>query len=58
MQSAALRAISQELQRGRFRNTLSVIEIFNRVVFDLYVGQYLDVRNTGNLNMTLPQYDA
>ena len=57
MQSAALRAISQELQRGRFRNTLSVIEIFNRVVFDLYVGQYLDVRNTGNLNMTLPQYD-
>jgi geranylgeranyl diphosphate synthase type II len=56
MQSAALRAISQELERGRFANTLSVIEIFNRVVFDLYVGQYLDVRNTGNLSMTLPRY--
>jgi geranylgeranyl pyrophosphate synthase len=57
MQSAALRAISQELRRGRFKNTLSIIEIFNRVVFDLYVGQYLDVRNTGNLSMTLSQYD-
>lgn len=56
MQSAALRAISQELHRGRFANALSVIEIFNRVVFDLYLGQYLDVRNTGNLSMTLPQY--
>ena len=56
MQSTALRAISQELEGGRFANTLSVIEIFNRVVFDLYVGQYLDVRNTGNLSMTLPQY--
>ncbi len=57
MQSAALRAISQELQRGRFANTLQVMEILNRVVFDLYVGQYLDVRNTGNLKMTLPQYN-
>jgi geranylgeranyl pyrophosphate synthase len=56
MQSAALRAISQELQRGRFANTLRVIEIFNRVVINLYVGQYLDVRNTGNLTMTLRQY--
>jgi geranylgeranyl pyrophosphate synthase len=56
MQSAALRAISQELRRGCFANTLSVIEILNRVVFDLYVGQYLDVRNTGNLKMTLRQY--
>jgi len=35
MQSAALRAISQELERGRFANTLSVTEIFDRVVFDL-----------------------
>lgn len=57
MQSAALVAISQELRRGRFANTLSVMEILNRVVFDLFVGQYLDVRNTGNLNMTRRQYD-
>ncbi|MBZ5629354.1 MAG: polyprenyl synthetase family protein [Acidobacteriia bacterium] len=57
MQCAALRAISQELQRGRFRNALMVMEILNRVVFDLYVGQYLDVRNTGNLKMTRRQYD-
>lgn len=57
MQSAALRTISQELQRGRFRDALRVMEILNRVVFDLYVGQYLDVRNTGNLNMTRRQYD-
>ena len=55
MQSAALRAASQELMRGRFANALSVMEILNRVVFDLYVGQYLDVANTGNLlKMTLP----
>jgi geranylgeranyl pyrophosphate synthase len=32
------------------------MEIFNRVVFDLYVGQYLDVSNAGNLKMTLRQY--
>jgi geranylgeranyl pyrophosphate synthase len=56
MQSAALAAISQELRRGHFANSLSVMEIFNRVVFDLYVGQYLDVSNTGNLKMTLRQY--
>ncbi len=56
MQSAALRAISQELQRGRFANALTVLEILNRVVFDMYVGQYLDLRNTGNLKMSLRQY--
>lgn len=56
MQSAAVRTISQELRRGRFANTLNVMEILSRVVFDVYVGQYLDVRNTGNLKMTLRQY--
>jgi geranylgeranyl diphosphate synthase, type II len=57
MQSAALRTISRELQRGRFPNALAVMAILNRVVFDLYLGQYLDVRNTGNLRMTRRRYD-
>lgn len=57
MQSAALATISRELQRGRFPNSLAVMEILNRVVFGLYVGQYLDVRNSGNLRMTRRQYD-
>jgi geranylgeranyl pyrophosphate synthase len=57
MQSAALETISRELRRGRFQNSLAVMEILNRVVFDLYVGQYLDVRNSGNLRMTRRQYD-
>ena len=56
MQSAALRTISKELQDGRFANSMKVMEILNRVVFDVYVGQYLDVRNTGNLKMRLSQY--
>ena len=56
MQSAALRAISQELQHGQFANSLAVFETLNRVVLDMYVGQYLDLRNTGNLKMTLRQY--
>jgi len=57
MQSGALLEISRELRRRRFANALSVMAILNRMVFGLYVGQYLDVRNTGNLNMTRRQYD-
>ena len=57
MQSAALRTISVELQLHGFPNALAVMEILNRVVLDLYVGQYLDVRHTRNLRMTRQRYN-
>jgi len=57
MQSTALLAISHELQTHRFPNALAVMEILNRIVLDLYVGQYLDVRHTRNLRMRRQQYN-
>ena len=56
LQSVALETFSAELERGRFHNKVLVLKILNQMVRELYVGQYLDVYNTGNLRMTKLDY--
>lgn len=56
LQSVALETISAELERGNFQNKCLVLKIFNRMMRELYVGQYLDVNNTGNLHVSRRDY--
>jgi geranylgeranyl pyrophosphate synthase len=56
LQSVALETISAELERGRFHNKVVVLKILNQMMRELYVGQYLDVYNTGNLRMSRQEY--
>lgn len=56
MQSVALETIASELDRGSFQNQCRVLEIFNRVVRELYVGQYLDVYHTADAGMSPREY--
>jgi geranylgeranyl pyrophosphate synthase len=56
LQSVAGETLSAELARGSFHNECRVLEIFNRMIRELYVGQYLDVFNTGNLRMDKREY--
>ena len=56
LQSVALETISAELERGRFHNKVLVLKILNQMMRELYVGQYLDVYNTGNLRMSRQEY--
>jgi len=56
MQSVALECIAEELQRPGFSNQGLVSALLQRVVKELYVGQYLDVHYTGNVGITVPDY--
>ena len=57
MQSVALKVIGEELERGGFRNRLSALNLFNRIVLDLYRGQYLDLHHTADLRMPRREYN-
>ena len=57
MQSVALKVIGEELERGGFRNRLPALNLFNRIVLDLYRGQYLDLHHTANLRMPRREYN-
>ncbi len=56
MQSIALEVISAELRKGRFSNHLEVMLILNRIIRELYIGQYLDVFHSGNIAITMREY--
>ncbi len=56
LQSVALETVSAELERGGFRNECRVLRIFNRMVRELYIGQYLDIYNTGNIRIKKDEY--
>jgi geranylgeranyl pyrophosphate synthase len=57
MQALAGKLVFRELERGAFRNRLKVAEIFNQITLDLYRGQYLDVHNSGRLQLPRREYD-
>ena len=56
LQCVGLETISAELVHGRFHNKVLVLKILNRMMQELYVGQYLDVYNTANLRMGKREY--
>lgn len=56
MQSLAMKVIFEELERGRFPNRLAAAREFNQIVLDLYRGQYLDLRWSGDLRMSRREY--
>ncbi len=56
MQSIALETIAAELDKGNFQNRCRVMKIFNQIVRELYVGQYLDVYHTGDTGMSSREY--
>lgn len=56
LQSAALEAISSELVSDVFCNKSLVMKIFNRVVRDVYRGQFLDIYNSSNHRITVANY--
>ena len=56
LQAIAGETLSAELARGGFHNACRVLEIYNRMIRELYLGQYLDVFNTGNLRMGKREY--
>ena len=56
LQCVALETVSAELVHGRFHNKVLVLKILNQMMKELYVGQYLDVYNTGNLRMGQREY--
>lgn len=56
LQSVALETISEELDKGKFQNKCLALKILNQMMRELYVGQYLDVYNTGNLRVSKRDY--
>ena len=56
MQSIALESISEELDRGSFRNSIAALRMFNQIIRELFIGQYLDVFHSGNIRMQLRDY--
>lgn len=57
VQSVALKAISERLSTGRFRNGLAVMKVFHQMVLDVYRAQYLDLASTANLRLTRQEYE-
>lgn len=55
-QTIAMECISAELQRPGFHNQMLVLELFHRILKDLYIGQHLDIFHTANLRMTTKEY--
>jgi geranylgeranyl pyrophosphate synthase len=58
MQSIALEQISAELERGGFSHPAHVMTLLQRIVKDLYLGQYLDVYYTGKTTISIEDYYA
>jgi len=56
MQSIALECIAEEVERPRFSNGGLVLTLLQRVVKELYLGQYLDVYYTGNTSIGVRDY--
>ena len=56
MQSIALECIAEEAERPRFSNGGLVLTLLQRVVKELYLGQYLDVYYTGNTSIGVRDY--
>src|SRR5207244_12566149 len=56
MQSIALETISAELHAGSFANECLVLQIFNQIIRELFVGQYLDVYNSSDIHVSLKDY--
>jgi geranylgeranyl pyrophosphate synthase len=56
MQTIALEAISAELARGRFPNAGEAMTVFHRIIRELFVGQFLDIRNSASLRVTERDY--
>lgn len=56
LQGIALRCVSEELTRGRFHNTAIVLKLFNQLLLDGYVGQYLDIFNSARPTLTVQEY--
>lgn len=56
LQGIALRCVSEELAESGFRNTAIVPGLFNQILLDGYVGQYLDLFNSSRPTITFQQY--
>ncbi len=56
MQTIALETISRELENGEFANSQRVMTIFNQIIRELFVGQYLDIYNSGKLRVSESAY--
>jgi geranylgeranyl pyrophosphate synthase len=56
LQGIALRCVSEELAGSGFRNTATVFKLFNQILVDGYVGQYLDIFNSARPTVTLGEY--
>lgn len=56
LQGIALRCVSEELAGSGFRNTAIVFRLFNQIMLDGYIGQYLDISNSARPAVTLREY--
>lgn len=56
LQTIALRCVSEEATKGCFRSGEIACKFFDEILLDGYVGQYLDLFNTGRPSMTLREY--
>jgi len=56
LQGIALCCVSEELAGRGFRNTAIVFKLFNQILPDGYVGQYLDIFNSARPTVTPREY--
>jgi geranylgeranyl pyrophosphate synthase len=56
LQAIALRCVSEELSENGFRNSAIVLKLFNQILLDGYVGQYLDIFNSARATVRLRDY--
>lgn len=56
LQGIALRCVSEELAGKGFRNTAIVFKLFNQILPNGYVGQYLDIFNSARPTVTPREY--
>ena len=56
LQAIAFRCLSEELSENGFRNTAIVLKLFNQILLDGYVGQYLDIFNSARATVVLRDY--
>jgi geranylgeranyl pyrophosphate synthase len=56
LQAIALRCVSEELAKDCFRNVNMASTLLNEILLDGYVGQYLDIFNSGRPCITRREY--
>jgi geranylgeranyl pyrophosphate synthase len=56
LQAIALRCVSKERGKDCFRNADIASTLLNEILLDGYVGQYLDMSNSGRLRITRREY--